>query len=112
VFHGNVGLKNSRKGLWATFCCFYISSFVALKNVIGYSEPMHKKGSCLFNALPIFRVVALSQMQQLGARQTFPCFDEPGLKATFDFILRHRSDLGYFAISNMPVISYEVKIHF
>ena len=48
-------------------------------------------------------------METSGARRTFPCFDEPALKATFDVILRHRNDQGYFAVSNMPVIAYQVK---
>jgi len=53
-------------------------------------------------------VIAVTQMETIGARRTFPCFDEPGLKATFDIILRHRNDQGYYGISNMPVVSYEV----
>ncbi|CAK8692596.1 unnamed protein product [Clavelina lepadiformis] len=53
------------------------------------------------------RVIAISQMETTGARQTFPCFDEPSFKATFDIILRFRTDLNYYAISNMPAMYYE-----
>lgn len=50
-------------------------------------------------------VMATTQMQATGARKTFPCFDEPALKAKFAITLWFREDQGYFAISNMPVES-------
>jgi len=51
------------------------------------------------------RIIATSQMETTGARQTFPCFDEPAFKAQFDIILR--SPEGYIPVSNMPVVKVE-----
>lgn len=42
-----------------------------------------------------------SQMQPTDARKSFPCFDEPGMKATYKISVVHRSD--YNATSNMPI---------
>ena len=42
-------------------------------------------------------------MQATFARETFPCFDEPEYKATFDVSLWHTRSS--FALSNMPVNS-------
>ncbi|KAK2741427.1 hypothetical protein FQN55_008343 [Onygenales sp. PD_40] len=42
-----------------------------------------------------------TQFEACDARQSFPCFDEPNLKATFDFEIETPKDL--VALSNMPV---------
>ena len=45
-------------------------------------------------------------MQPTDARKSFPCFDEPGLKATYDVSLWHKDP--YYALSNMPNVTTEV----
>ncbi|XP_029948845.1 aminopeptidase N-like [Salarias fasciatus] len=44
------------------------------------------------------KVVATSQMQATYARQAFPCFDEPAMKAVFNVTIVH--DPSYVALSN------------
>uniref|UniRef100_A0A7N0V8J7 Aminopeptidase N-like N-terminal domain-containing protein n=1 Tax=Kalanchoe fedtschenkoi TaxID=63787 RepID=A0A7N0V8J7_KALFE len=45
--------------------------------------------------------MAVTQFEPLEARSCFPCWDEPGLKASFKITLDVPSDL--IALSNMPV---------
>uniref|UniRef100_A0A7N8YCH4 Aminopeptidase n=1 Tax=Mastacembelus armatus TaxID=205130 RepID=A0A7N8YCH4_9TELE len=49
------------------------------------------------------KVVATSQMQATYARKTFPCFDEPAMKALFNIIIIHNQ--GTVALSNETVDS-------
>ncbi|CAK7562827.1 MAG: hypothetical protein SEPTF4163_000683 [Sporothrix epigloea] len=48
-----------------------------------------------------FHYMVSTQFEACDARRAFPCFDEPNLKATFDFAIEIPDDL--VALSNMPV---------
>jgi glutamyl aminopeptidase len=50
-----------------------------------------------------FRKIATSKFQPTYARQTYPCFDEPGFKSTFKIRLV-RPGSGYIALSNMDQV--------
>uniref|UniRef100_A0A7N9AXA2 Aminopeptidase n=1 Tax=Mastacembelus armatus TaxID=205130 RepID=A0A7N9AXA2_9TELE len=54
------------------------------------------------------KVVATSQMQATYARKTFPCFDEPAMKALFNIIIIHNQ--GTVALSNGREIGVPVKV--
>nr|AAF07223.1 aminopeptidase N [Manduca sexta] len=48
------------------------------------------------------RWMATTQLQPGHARQAFPCYDEPGFKATFDITMNREADFSP-TISNMPI---------
>ncbi|XP_037953765.1 glutamyl aminopeptidase-like isoform X2 [Teleopsis dalmanni] len=55
------------------------------------------------------RWIATSKFEPTYARQAFPCFDEPSMKAQFTIRIVRPTDGGYHALSNMEVENEEVK---
>lgn len=53
---------------------------------------------CTYNSNILCRIVATSQMHPTHARKTFPCFDEPAMRAVFYMTLIHAR--GTVALSN------------
>ncbi|XP_065171001.1 glutamyl aminopeptidase-like isoform X3 [Atheta coriaria] len=51
------------------------------------------------------RSIATTKFEPTYARQAFPCFDEPNLKANFSIHIIKPKDSDYIALSNMPVKS-------
>eukprot|EP00833_Pecoramyces_ruminatium_P002089 jgi/Orpsp1_1/1176121/evm.model.c7180000056487.2 len=52
------------------------------------------------------KYMASTQFESVYARRSFPCWDEPAIKATFDIKLR--AEIGKTTLSNMPIIKEEL----
>ncbi|XP_025269737.1 glutamyl aminopeptidase-like [Camponotus floridanus] len=87
VFHFNDQLTIGYYTLKMSFISFADNGESFLK--IAYANSYKHKG--LFIATPF---------QAIGARQLFPCWDEPALKATFKISIKHYAK--YMILSNMP----------
>ncbi|XP_026480077.1 puromycin-sensitive aminopeptidase-like [Ctenocephalides felis] len=55
------------------------------------------------------KTYVISHFEPNRAREAFPCFDEPALKATFDIVMKVPENL--MALSNMDVREEEVRVY-
>ncbi|XP_061173613.1 leucyl-cystinyl aminopeptidase-like [Saccostrea echinata] len=55
-----------------------------------------------FDTDNITRIIASTKFEPIGARQAFPCFDEPEMKAMFSMSIVRDKD--YLSLFNMPLI--------
>lgn len=78
-------------------------SFVVEDNNLQYNRHI-KLMHCLFISN---RYIATSKFEPTFARQSFPCFDEPSMKAIFNITLIRPAGDGYSALSNMNQIAEE-----
>ena len=73
------------------------------EDMAGFSRARYKPAAPPVASVPIegdHHLMFSTQFEACDARRAFPCFDEPNLKATFDFEIEIPSDL--VALSNMP----------
>ncbi|KYN14166.1 Glutamyl aminopeptidase, partial [Trachymyrmex cornetzi] len=72
---------------------------------VGYlSEPSEELGFMKFSYIDKTgqnKWLAATHFEPNGARQMFPCWDEPALKATFNISVKHHQKYG--VLSNMPI---------
>lgn len=63
--------------------------------------------SNLMKVLPVRRYILATQLEPTHAREVFPCFDEPEMKAVFNVTIIHRR--GTVALGNADKSGKEKK---
>lgn len=81
-----------------------IFSGIMNSNMAGFYRSRYKPAVTPAASVPKddeYHYMFSTQFESCDARRAFPCFDEPNLKASFDFKIEIPGD--QFALSNMPV---------
>lgn len=78
--------------------------YLKFAGVIGYTRGFYRSFYTDNEGHKVW--LAATHLQPVSARQAFPCWDEPAIKATFKFSIKHYPN--YTALSNMPSARSEV----
>uniref|UniRef100_A0A1B0AGP0 glutamyl aminopeptidase n=1 Tax=Glossina pallidipes TaxID=7398 RepID=A0A1B0AGP0_GLOPL len=97
-------------------CEYWVTEFSEPLQVGNYSLLLTFNGSTAYRIVGLYqssywdkarskeRWIATSKFEPTYARQAFPCFDEPSMKARFSVTLIRPTDDNYHALSNMNVL--------
>uniref|UniRef100_A0A1A9WMJ1 Aminopeptidase n=1 Tax=Glossina brevipalpis TaxID=37001 RepID=A0A1A9WMJ1_9MUSC len=97
-------------------CEYWVTEFSEPLQIGNYSLLLNFKGSMAYRIVGLYqssywdearnkeRWIATSKFEPTYARQAFPCFDEPSMKARFSITVIRPTGDNYHALSNMNVL--------
>lgn len=72
------------------------------------NDPPHNKAAEFIRVFVTLRTMAVTHFEPSSAREAFPCFDEPSMKAVFSLNIVRKRKLT--SLSNMPLVRHWANV--